>query len=164
MTAARASPPTAPWAAWFGFGLACGFWAWCVLTGANDMREPVAALEHYPLALGIGLAVATLLALGLRFTVGADLLPAFAVASLACYAAVFKVVAGDTALVSAVALVAVALWFSLRARVSISGPLLVTLHAQGTLGGLYLAVRLQDQIAGWPGFVEALRALARLMS
>jgi hypothetical protein len=163
MTAARVSPTTAPWAAWFGFGLACGFWAWCVLTGANDMSDPATALARYPPALGIGFGVAVLLALGLRLTRATRLLPAFAVASLACYAAVFKVVAGDTALVAAVVLVAVALWFSLRARLSIGGPLLVTLHAQGTLGGLYLAVRLQDQLAGWPGFLEAMRALAALV-
>lgn len=154
---------TPPWAAWLGTGIAAAFCAWCLLAGTNDMREPAMALAHYPMAFGIGLATSSLLAIGVRFTAAASLMPALAVAMLACYAAAFRVVAGDAALLATIALVAVALWFSLRGRPHISGSLLITLHAQGTLGGLYLAARVEDQLAGWPGFVDAMRALAMLI-
>jgi hypothetical protein len=148
-----------PWAAALGAGLGAAFLAWAALTDAPGMRNPVVALPGYGRALAYAGTAAAVALLALAPRLGRGRADALALAALGAYAAAFKVVAGNAAPGVALALAAVLYWRCRGRARAVPAALLVVLHAQGTLAGLYLAARLGDLLAGWPGFTASMRAI-----
>jgi hypothetical protein len=153
--------------AWCCAGAAVAFGAWCAFGSPPRPPDFAPALVAFGTALGIGLVAGLAIALALRLTgrvaEGTRAGAALAVGSLPLYLAAPAGLIGGAAPALAVALAAALAWREGRRPVRrVPAAMLVLLHAQGTLAGLYLAARLPDYLAGWPGTLASLRALPTL--
>lgn len=160
MTAVSAPGPARwPWAEGVAVGLAVTFLLWCAATAPAELRLPEAALPAYLRWLGAGVATAAAVTAILRFTPAAYLGGTAAAGALGAYASCLVVVAGPSALAGAAAVAAVVAW-DRHGKPPLRPALLLALHGQGTLAGLYLACNLGRFLDGWPQFAKSMLALA----
>ncbi len=143
-----------PWAC---LSLAGAFFGWLAGSAPTELAAAPVAVTRYLIALTPAAVVAGAACAILFWLRAGTWLARASLASALCYLGFLKIAGVGLAPWAALGLAIAA---GLGARPKIAGtPMLLMVHAMGTLTGMYLVFRLDRYLDGWAPFLDVLRSL-----